>query len=412
MEKVGTENAEAIMFLAFAKTLAIVFLQEGFTRIPTTSACSSGLLSLANPGQPRIQSVSEKSSFVNRLCYNVSVMPSSHIPQDHTINVSTMTFVKVVLIGLSAWFLWYVRDVMVMLLVALLLAALIDPFADWFEKNKVPRSLAVLIVYLGLGTIAAAVTVLIVPVIIDQVTQLLGSGPFASVLQQSLVKVRTLFDVQNFIGSLLSGEVTSVTSLFSQVAGFLSGFVRLFVILVLSFYMVVEEDAARKVFRSFAPVEYQPYITQMIAKMQSKIGAWLRGQLILGLVVGTCCFVGLTILGVKYALLLAVLAGLFEIIPYVGPTLSVIPAVIIGFVQAPILGLAVLILYVVIQQLENHVLVPKIMQKVTGLNPIASIVAIMIGLKLAGAVGAILSIPVATMIAVVVEDLFRTGDKT
>lgn len=338
---------------------------------------------------------------------------ASQIPSlPQTINVSTLTFVKVVLIGVSAWFLWYVRDIMAMLLVALLLAALIDPFADWFAKNKVPRSLAVIIVYAALATIAAAVTVLLVPVIIDQVTQLFGSGPFASVLQQGLVKVRTLFDVQNFLASLISGEVTSVTALFSQVAGFLSGFVALFVVLVLAFYMIVEEDAARKLFRSFAPAEYQPFISQMIAKMQTKIGAWLRGQLILGLVVGICAFAGLTILGVKYALLLAVLAGLFEIIPYVGPTLSVIPAVIIGFVQSPFKGLAVLILYVVIQQVENHVLVPKIMQKVTGLNPIVSIVALMIGVKVAGLVGAILSIPVATMVAVVLEDLFRTGDKT
>ena len=338
-------------------------------------------------------------------------MPSSLIPQDHTINVSTLTFVKVVLIAVSAWFLWFVRDIVAMLFVALLLAALIDPFADWFARNKVPRSLAVIIVYAVLGMIAAAVTVLIVPILIEQVTQLFGSGPFAAVLQQGLAKVRTLFDVQNFLASLLSGEVTSVTALFSQVAGFLAGFVSLFVVLVLAFYMIVEENAAKKLFRSFAPVEYQPYLAQTITKMQAKIGAWLRGQLLLGLVVGTCSFAGLAIIGVKYALLLAILAGLFEIIPYVGPTLSVIPAVIIGFVQSPMKGLAVLVLYVAIQQVENHVLVPKIMQKVTGLNPIVSIVALMIGVKLAGLAGAVLSIPVATMVAVILEDLFRTGDK-
>ncbi len=339
-------------------------------------------------------------------------MPSPIIPQDHTINVSTLTFVKVVLIGISAWFLWFIRDIVAMLFVALLLAALIDPLADWFARNKVPRAVAVVIVYLALGLVASIVTVLIVPVIIDQVTQLFGSGPFATVLQEGVLKVRTLFDVQNFLASLLSGQSTSVTSVFSQVAGFLSGFVALFVVLVLAFYMIVEEDAARKLFRSFAPVEYQPFIAQMIAKMQTKIGAWLRGQLLLGLIVGVCLFVGLVILNVKYALLLAVLAGLFEIIPYVGPTLSLIPAVIIGFVQSPVKGLAVLILYLVVQQLENHILVPKIMQKVTGLNPIVSIVALMVGVKLAGLVGAILSIPVATMVAVVLEDLFRTGDKT
>lgn len=329
----------------------------------------------------------------------------------HTINVSTMTFVKVVLIVLGLWFLWYVRDIVAMVCSAILLAALIDPFADWFSKRRVPRALAVVLVYIVLGLIAAAVTVLLIPVIVEQVTQLFGSGPFASILQESLAKLRALFDVQRFVESIVSGQVTSATALFGQVAGFLSGFVALFVVLVLAFYMVVEEDTTKKVFKNLAPIEYQPYLTQILNKMQLKMGAWLRGQLLLGLIVGCASFIGLSILGVKYALLLAVLAGLFEIIPYVGPTLSVVPAVIIGFVQSPIKGFAVLILYLVIQQLENNILVPKIMQKVTGLNPIVSIVALLVGIKVGGLVGAILSIPVATMMAVVLEDLFRTGDK-
>lgn len=321
-----------------------------------------------------------------------------------------MTFVKVVLIALGLWFLWYVRDIVAMLLVAGLLSALIDPFADWFAKRRIPRALAVILVYIVLGIIASAVIVLIVPVIIEQVTQLFGSGPLAVALTDAVDRLRSLFDVQKFVESVLSGQVTSVTSVFTQIGAFLNGFIALFVVLVLAFYMVVEEDAGKKVFRHLAPVEYQPYIAQMMSKMQLKIGAWLRGQLLLGLVIGVSSFVGLSLIGVKYALLLAVIAGLFEIVPYVGPTVSVIPALVVAFVQSPAIGLAVLILYVIIQQLENNLLVPKIMQKVTGLNPVVTIVALMIGIKVGGLVGAILSIPVATMLAVVSEDLFRTGN--
>ncbi len=323
-----------------------------------------------------------------------------------------MTFVKVVLIALGVWFVWFIRDIVAMLLVAVLLAALIDPFADWFAKRKIPRALAVILVYILLALIASAVMVLIVPVIIEQVTQLFGAGPFSSVLQDGVARLRSLFDIQHFVETLLSGEAKSVTSVFTQVGIFLTGFVALFVILVLAFYMVVEEDTAKKVFRHLAPVEYQPYLAQLITKLQSKIGAWLRGQLLLGLVIGILSYVGLSILGVKYALLLAVIAGLFEVVPYLGPALSVVPAFIVGFVQSPAIGLAVLVLYVVIQQLENNLLVPKIMQKVTGLNPVVSIVALLVGIKLGGLVGAVLSIPIATMLAVISEDLFRTSDST
>jgi predicted PurR-regulated permease PerM len=181
----------------------------------------------------------------------------------------------------------------------------------------------------------------------------------------------------------------------------------LFIVLVLTFYMVVEEKKARSYFRNLAPAEYQPYIEHLLQKIQEKIGAWLQGQILLGLIVGCLVFFGLSLLQVKYALLLAIMAGLLEVIPYVGPIVSVIPAAIIAFAQAPVLGIFVLALYIVIQQLENHILVPKIMQKVTGLNPIISIAALLIGMKVGGLAGAILAIPLATLCVVVLEDLFH-----
>ena len=137
------------------------------------------------------------------------------------------------------------------------------------------------------------------------------------------------------------------------------------------------------------------------------MGEWLRGQLILGLIVGIAVYLGLLFLGVNYALLLALMAGVLEVVPYVGPIISVIPALIIGFAQSPVIGFGVVILYLIVQQLENHLLVPKVMQKVTGLNPIISILALLVGIKAGGIVGAIFSIPLAMMGVVILEDLFR-----
>ena len=198
----------------------------------------------------------------------------------------------------------------------------------------------------------------------------------------------------------------SFASVFSTVKGFFGGLAALFIILVLAFYMVVEQEKVRNYFKSLAPIEYQPYMAHLMKKMSLKMGEWLRGQIILGVIVGVAAYIGLSLLGVPYALLLALIAGVLEVVPYVGPILSLVPAVIIGLAQSPMIGLGVVALYLGIQQVENHVLVPKIMQKVTGLNPIISILAILIGLKAAGLVGIIFSIPLAMMGVVILEDLF------
>jgi len=148
----------------------------------------------------------------------------------------------------------------------------------------------------------------------------------------------------------------------------------------------------------------------LAGRIQQKIGAWARGQFILGLIIGVMCFIGLIFLLPEYALVLAIVAGLTELIPYLGPTLGAIPAVFLGFTVSPGHGLAVLILYIIIQQLENNVVVPQVMRRQLGLNPIMIIIAMLVGARLAGIVGLILAVPVATAISVVGKDfLVKSG---
>ncbi len=331
---------------------------------------------------------------------------------EQTISISTGTFLKAVLIILGLWFLWFIREIVAIFVVAIMLASIIDPFADWFAQKRIPRGLAVLIVYTVLLALASLIVIVLVPLVIEQSGQLIGNLSLSSA---SLIDSFVQFQQRHqFLESLTSGLesfqqslTTSARSIFTTVKGFFGGLAALLVVLVLAFYMVVEENSMRRYFMTFAPAEYKPYLVQILKKMQMKIGAWLRGQIILGLCIGLAVYVGLKLLGVPYALLLALIAGLFEIIPYVGPIVSLIPAAIIGFAVSPVLGTAVVILYLIIQQAENNILVPKIMQKVTGLSPILSIAALLIGVKVGGVVGAILAIPLATMIAVVAEDMFK-----
>lgn len=195
-----------------------------------------------------------------------------------------------------------------------------------------------------------------------------------------------------------SGIISFIVTLFGGVISF-------FIVLVITFYLVVEEDGMKRFIRSITPDKYHPYLTQLMNNIQKRMGWWLRGQLILSLIVFALVYLGLTILGIKYALILALVAGIFEIIPYLGPLLSAIPAVFFAFAQKPAMAIFVVILYFVIQQMENHLIVPKVMGKSVGLNPLIVILSILIGARLAGAVGALLAVPVATALAVYFEDL-------
>ena len=320
------------------------------------------------------------------------------------VTITTWTIVKVILVLLGVALLWFLKDVLAMLFVALLLAALIDPFANWFDKKHIPRGAAVVIIYLCLILVVALVFVLLIPPLVEQATQLIQTFGYQGEIDGFLQEIKQITTGAGITEA--NSIVGALQSFSSTITGFVGSVGAIAIVLVLTFYMVVEEESVARVFRSLAPQEYQPYLSQLIDRMQGKIGAWLRGQIILGVIVGVITFIGLAIFDVRYALVLALIAGMFEIIPYVGPILAAIPAVVLTFIDSPTKGVIVLVLYFLIQQVENNILVPRVMQKVAGLNPLVSIVALIIGLKLGGIVGAIFAIPVAMMVSVVLQDLF------
>jgi predicted PurR-regulated permease PerM len=330
------------------------------------------------------------------------------------ISISTWSILKIILILLALVFLWILRDIVGIIFVSLLLAALIEPFASFCSKYKIPRSLSVLFIYLIILTILAFSIVLLIPPLLDQTQELVRKfSVLYGVIGGYVAKFQT-FSLEHGFGQNVTTSLqgfqeqfaTTLYGLFSTISGFFGGIVSLIIVLVLTFYLVVEEDGAKRFFTYLAPIEYQPFFTSLFGKMQKKIGLWLRGQLLLAFLVGILVYIGLRILGIPYALLLALLSGLFEIVPYAGPIFATIPALIIGFSVSPFSGFLVLILYLVIQQLENNLLVPKVMQHVTGIHPVISIVALLVGIQLGGVVGAILAIPVATMLGVIIQELF------
>lgn len=338
------------------------------------------------------------------------------MPSDVTWNISTKTIFKLLAIAFGLYVVYLVWDILLLVFVSLILATLIDPFAVWLSEHKIPRALAVVIVYIVLfGLIGFALTIL-APIIAHDLPQFfdnlsnivsrIAEHPQWQTVMDWFGIAETTVKTPGTTSIGTPAASSAISGVFSTISGAMAGLFSFVVVLVITFYFVVQEDPLQKILRSVVPDQHVPYISHLIKQVRDKLGFWLRGQLILSVIIGCLVGIGLGVLNVKYAAVLALLAALLEFIPYLGPTLAVIPAGIFAFSQDGLFKfLAVLVLYIVIQQIENHILVPKVMQRAVGLNPVICIVAILIGAKLAGVVGALLAIPVATALSVIIKDV-------
>ncbi|MCK5061820.1 AI-2E family transporter [Candidatus Parcubacteria bacterium] len=336
------------------------------------------------------------------------------------INITTLAVIKIFLVFIMFYFLYLVREVLAILFISLILSSALDPWVDWMQGKKIPRAMGVLFIYLAMFLVVATVIYLIIPPIVTQVSELTENFPAIlekvisgfEVLRSYSAEHGLLDNVKENVGTISSNIRSAAGGIFSTVTGIFGGIFTFFLVMVITFYMVVEENAVKKIVWSIAPKQHQVYVMQLINRMQKKIGLWLRGQLILSVIIFALTFTALTTIDLftgqmEYALVLALLAGLTEFVPYLGPILAAIPAVFLALTVSPTLAIVVALVYYVIQLMENNIIVPKLMQKVVGLNPIVSIAVILIGFKIAGVPGAILSIPVATAVSVFIRDIFE-----
>lgn len=326
------------------------------------------------------------------------------------VSVSIYSILKFVGVGLALYFLWYIRDIVGVVFVAWVFASAIDPAVDFLQKKKVPRAISLLsILGVALGFLVL-VGILLVPPIATEL------GEIADVVPEYVEEFKGLqesvpFDIEGSLQGLSDQVAGASTQVLGFIFGIFGGIFTFLGVVVLTFYMTVEEDAMKKFIRQIAPLKFQPFVIQKIHKVQKKMGSWLRGQLILMVIIGTLTYIGLLILGVEYALVLALLAGLLEFVPVLGPILAAIPAVFFAFVQNPVTALLVIILFVIIQQLENNVIVPRVMKRSVGLNPLITIIGLLVGAKIAGIVGMLLAVPVIVIGWVFIEDLFTEKKK-
>jgi predicted PurR-regulated permease PerM len=196
----------------------------------------------------------------------------------------------------------------------------------------------------------------------------------------------------------------SVLNLIVNVFGGLLSFIA---IIIISFYLSVMRQGVSNFIKSVLSEKYENYVIGLWRRSERKVGRWLQGQLLLSLSVGLMVFVGLSLLHIKYALLLGIVAMLLEIIPIAGPVISAVPGILLAFAQSPTLGIWVVVFYIAVQQIESHVFTPLILGKTLGLNPITVIIALLIGGTVAGILGIILAVPAAVVIVEILDDLAR-----
>ncbi len=308
-----------------------------------------------------------------------------------SIDISVSSIFWILLTCGGIYLLFMLSDLLMLVITALLIALSVTPLVDKLEKYKVSRPLSSALILFLLFLVLILFGISIATPLIDQTSVFIEKFPFI-VEKVSPIKL----DMNSFNGQLaqIPGKV------FTIAIGTFSGLFSAFTTIVLSFY-IIQEMKKLPEYINFWFTEKASIYNELATKLQRQISMWVRGQLLLMLVVGVLSYLGYLLIGLPFAIPLAFIAGMLELVPNIGPTIAAVPAILVGFSLSPVHGVAALVVSLVVQQLENNFIVPKIMEKVAGLNPIITILSIMVGFRMGGPLLAILSIPLVLSLRVI-----------
>lgn len=318
------------------------------------------------------------------------------MPQKVDVSHKTVIFITIFILAL--WVTYLIRDLLIILFVAVIFVSALSPLVNLFVRFRLPKVLSIALTYIIIIAIVAGLIIGMLPPLIEQSSKLIVSSP-------SLVA--SFFNITNIDKTVFSSELTSLSkNLFSITLSIFDNLLAIIFLLVLTFYMLLEKDNLESRIASLFKNK-EERVRRSIVKIEEKLGAWLQGQLILSLLVGILSFIGLTILNIPYALPLALIAAVMEVIPVIGPIISAIPAIFLALTISPLLSVMVAAMYLIIQQLENSLIVPQVMKRAVGLNPLIVILAIAIGSRLLGISGALLAVPIAVVFQIIAAEIIE-----
>jgi predicted PurR-regulated permease PerM len=323
------------------------------------------------------------------------------------------------LAGLVALYAAYLlKDVLILLYVAGLLAVGISPFVRWIERRsegrRLPRWIAILFIYLGLLGLAAVTLMLVVPPLVTQATDLWKNLPqYADDVQGKLIEYRLITHTYSWSEILKQAPNPgmAIVGVLGALQGILGLAGALVTVLVLPYYLLLEAPLLQVTFVKFFSREHRPLLARVIHNVTNKVSAWLSGQLMLSVIIGATAALGLWMLGVPYFYVLALVAAIGEMIPVVGPIMAAVPAILVALTVSPQTAAFTIIYFTAQQFIENHFLVPRVMERQVGVSPVTVIAALLIGSELLGIVGALLAVPTAAIVQVLVSEYLDRDNK-
>ncbi len=386
----------------------------------------------AKKAQKKYQEIKNASSNSIELEIQKPVIKKVKI-EERFIKISLTDVTKVILIaillGTLGYLTYQIRDVIIIFFVSLLFATALDPTIDRLEKYRIPRSLSAIVIFILIITGFVLFIGNLIPILSRELLDLgLTAQNLVNNLLTGKIEMPRYLEwlnpiIQDTFGGVNTNSLTSnlqsyliqfgeelrsvAGNAFKTIIAVSNGLGNAILVILLTYFMIVDEVVIDKFTLSLFPKKYDAYITAKSTTIKKKVGDWLRGQIILMFAVGILTYIGLVLIGVEYAFTLGIVAGVTELIPVIGPIIGLIAAIPIAANQSGEIVIAVIILYFVIQRLENNLLVPMIMKQATGLHPIVVLFVMLVGFEFMGLLGIIISIPVAAVAVIFLEDYLK-----
>ncbi len=313
----------------------------------------------------------------------------------------------VLIAGLIVLF-FYLRSVLVVLFFAIILSSAFDPIIDWFQKKGLGRILGTIIVYLLTLGVLSLILFFLVPIVYQEVLGIIDLVPgYSEKIANYVIGSRFASNINeiilNYGNSFLKGGTIAISVLFSVIGGLAS----VLSVLLISFYLLIKRDGIESFLRAVLPQNMENMVIRVWERARLRVGHWFRVQVLLSLFIGLLVFISLLILGVKYSLILGIIAAVFEIVPIAGPIFAGAASTLVALTQSLPLAIWVVIIFILIQQLESNILTPLIMKKSVGINPVIVIISLLAGAQLGGIVGMVLAIPVVVFLEEIVLEINR-----
>ncbi len=326
------------------------------------------------------------------------------------LDMSWNTILKIGIASFCFYFIYLIRDILSWLIFAIIISVLFDPAINFLQKRKIPRILSTILVYVSIFGLFGWIIYLISPSFIKEIQQ------FGQLFPEYFEKIApalrglgmTAFEnFETFTSATEEWLVNASTNIFTAIFAIFGGIFSASIIFTLAIFLSIEEKGIEKIVGLLSPKKYEGYILELWEKCQIKISRWFGTRMLLCLFIGFCTFIACYILNIKYAVSFGLLAGILNIIPIIGPIITGAIIIIFCALESWIKTLFILAIFILIQQIEGNILTPILTKKFIGLPAVLVIVALMVGGRLWGILGAILAIPLFGLVYEFLKDFLK-----